>query len=323
MNGGSCLVVMYHYVRETGGTRFPGIRALAPALFEQQLDWLEATYTVIRPEALEAALDGGPALPPGAALVTFDDGFRDHYDTVFPRLCARGLSGVFFLGHASSARPSRLLPVHHTHLLLATLGPEAFGRAVLSECRVGAPVAGPGGVFGADHWENADDRAIKHLLHYELPFDEAERVLDALCRRHLGDPAVLARDLYLDPRMAGEMARGGMTFGYHTRTHRMLSRLSVDEQRGQLSAGVGWIQELTGQARVPFCYPWGGPRTYTAETVRLVRETGYSSAFNTVRRRLHVGADNRFALPRFDTRDLPPHTSGEAEAVAAAMEDEA
>lgn len=316
---GSCLVVMYHYVRDTARTPFPGIRALAPDLFEQQLDWLQAHYAIVEPERFRAALDGEADLPPNAALLTFDDGFVDHAETVFPALRARGLSGVFFLSHVSSGPSPTLLTVHETHLLLAALGAEAFGRAVLAECASTAQVPPRGaGVFGVDRWEEADDRALKHLINYELPFTEAERVLATLCRRHLGDPEALARSLYLTEPAVREMARGGMVFGYHTRTHRMLSRLSVDEQQRELAGGVSWIRELTGQRDVPFCYPWGGPRTYTADTVRLLRDEGYALAFNTVRRRAHPGEDARFEIPRFDTRDLPPYTLGEADAVAAA-----
>jgi hypothetical protein len=71
------------------------------------------------------------------------------------------------------------------------------------------------------------------------------------------------------------------------------------------------VRALTGQAQVPFCYPWGGPKTYTRDTLDVLRRAGYSMAFNTVRRRIEVGRDGRFELPRLDTRDLPPYTEGE------------
>lgn len=319
MSNRTCMAVMYHYVRDSAATAFPHIRALSPAMFGQQLDWLQANYTVLDLPVLEEALRSGGDLPPNAAVLTFDDGFIDHYAAVFPELRRRGMSGVFFLSHVACTEPPRLLSVHQTQFLLAHLGAEAFGRAVLAECRVehSMPAAGRT-VFGADRWEAADERAVKNLLNYELPFDEAQRILDALFVRHIGDPAAFAREVYLTRAQVAEMARGGMTFGYHTRTHRMLSRLDADQQARELDAGPAWIREMTGQATVPFCYPWGGRQTYTAETVALLDRLGYSLAFNTVRRRLVAGVDSRFELPRLDTRDLPPYTSGERDALAAA-----
>jgi peptidoglycan/xylan/chitin deacetylase (PgdA/CDA1 family) len=322
VSGQACLVVMYHYVRDTSVTPFPDIRALAPEQFEQQLDWLERDYRLITVAELESAIGGGMPLPDRAALLTFDDGFVDHYAAVFPVLQARGLGGAFFLSHDACGAEPRLLAVHKTHFLLARLGASAFGRAVLEECSVARDWAGKargGRVFGADRWEESDDRAIKHLLNYEMPFAEAEQLLDVLFARHIGDADEFARRLYLTQSMVEEMARGGMTFGYHTRSHRMLSRLPDADQATELRDGVAWIRTLTGQSRVPFCYPWGGTRTYTAETLRLLQQYGYSLAFNTVRRRCAPLQDGRYELPRFDTRDLPPYTSGEHDAVAAAM----
>ena len=62
--------------------------------------------------------------------------------------------------------------------------------------------------------------------------------------------------------------------------------------------------------------------TYTPDTVRLLAELGYSVAFNTVRRRVDTASVRRYELPRLDTRDLPPHTSGDEAAAMAAAEGE-
>lgn len=309
----SCLVAMYHYVRDTTTTAFPDIRALSPALFEQQLDWISRDHTIVGLDAIEGAMTGERALPPNAALLTFDDGFVDHHETVLPVLRRRGLTGVFFLAFDACGPSPRVLGVHKTQFLLARLGVDRLAAAVRDACRTDlvtetsrARVA----ASGADRWERADERAIKDLLNHELPMAESERVLEALFEAHLGSERTFASALYLSEAMIREMAAAGMAFGYHTRTHPMLSRLTPDAQAGELRDGVGWIRDLTGQARVSFCYPWGGPRTYTPDTVRLLERAGYSVAFNTVRRTCVVTRDGRFELPRLDTRDLPPYTTG-------------
>ena len=319
----SCLVVMYHYVRDSAATAFPDIRALSPALFERQLDWLQAEYTLIDLPRLEAALDDTAALPDNAALLTFDDGFVDHYETVLPVLTARGLRGAFFLTEDACGASPRLLSVHKVQFLIARLGVEAFGRAVLQACDAAGLSALAGReVLGIDRWDDEGARTIKQLVSHQLPFDEAERVLEQLFARHIGDSSAFARRLYLNEAMVREMAAAGMTFGHHTRTHRLLARLSAAEQQAELAAGVAWIRGLTGQATVSFCYPWGGPHTYTRDTVRILREAGYSTAFNTVRRRLSLTEDGRYELPRVDTRDLPPYTAAEpAPAPAFSTED--
>lgn len=323
MSDGTCLVVMYHYVRDTTGTAFPEIRALAPALFARQLDWLQEHYTLIDEAVLEAALSDDAPLPRNAALLTFDDGLVDHHETVLPLLRARGLRGTFFVAEDACGPDPRLLAVHKAHFLLARLGAARFGRAVLQACDAGDSMPAQGReVLGRDQWEEDDVRAIKHLISHELPFAVAERALENLFAEHVGDSGAFARQLYLSAAMIQEMAEAGMTFGHHTRTHRMLARLPVEEQARELRGGVEWIRALTGQDTVPFCYPWGGPHTYTRDTVRILRGSGYSLAFNTVRRRLHLD-DQRYELPRIDTRDLPPYTTSEPAPAPAFSADEA
>lgn len=95
MNPTACCVVMYHYVRDARRTPFPVLNALAVADFEAQLDFLQSRFTVIDYPTFERLLagdgpDGGPS-----ALLTFDDGFVDHWQTVFPILTRRQLGGYF------------------------------------------------------------------------------------------------------------------------------------------------------------------------------------------------------------------------------------
>jgi peptidoglycan/xylan/chitin deacetylase (PgdA/CDA1 family) len=313
----TCLAVMYHYVRDSTATPFPRIRALAPALFEQQLDWLQREYTLIGLDTLEAACHGRSPLPERAALLTFDDGFTDHYETVFPILRRRGLSGVFFLARQPYETPG-MLGVHKVQFLLAHLGAQGLTDAVRGEheSALAAAASGPDVVFGADRWEHADERSIKTLLNYELPIEEAGHILDTLFARHLGSQEAFARKLYLSAPMVTEMASAGMSFGYHTHSHRMLSRLTESEQESELRAGVEWIAQLTGQATVSFCYPWGGARTYTRKTLQLLERYGYSVAFTSERRRADVSRDPAMELPRIDTRDLPPYVAEDAAAEA-------
>ncbi|HXD19223.1 MAG TPA: polysaccharide deacetylase family protein [Vicinamibacterales bacterium] len=309
--GNRCLAVMYHYVRDSDATPFPAIRALPPALFEQQLDWLQEQYHVISLDELLAAIERAAPLPADAAILTFDDGFVDHYTTVWPILRRRGIGGVFYLAQLPYGTTPRVLGVHKVHFLLARLGAEGFAAALARECHptAGRADAADGRIFGIDSWEHADERTLKNLLNYELPLETAERVLDALFDRWIGPEESFARELYLSESMVAEMAATGMAFGYHTRSHRMLSRLTVDQQQCELRDGVGWIKALTGQSHVSFCYPWGGPRTYTTDTTTILRDCGYTAAFTSVRRRVDLDADRRFELPRVDTRDLPPYTS--------------
>ena len=303
-----CTVVMYHYVRNVEATPFTGIKALSVADFERQLDWLQAQRTVIDYATFEALLDGQARVEGPTALLTFDDGFVDHYEAVFPVLKQRGLSGVFFLAGMPMDVPPGLLNVHRTHFLLARLGMSAMMREVAKELADGAADGTLPSRDGVYRYDERHDRSLKQLLNYELPFDVADVVLGRLFERHLGSPSAFASGLYLSKAMVDEMVRAGMTFGWHTQTHRVLSRLDRQAQARELAGGLTLVRDLTGQPRVPFCYPYGHAHTYNQDTLELLQELGYASAFTVVRRAVRFNAPglSRYELPRYDCKDLPP-----------------
>lgn len=69
-----------------------------PAAFEAQLaDLARRRRPVIAPEDLVAALSGAAPLPPGAVLVTFDDGHASVLSEAAPRLARRGMAAVAFV----------------------------------------------------------------------------------------------------------------------------------------------------------------------------------------------------------------------------------
>jgi peptidoglycan/xylan/chitin deacetylase (PgdA/CDA1 family) len=306
MSGAPCTIVFYHYVRDVEQTPFPGIKGLSVAEFEAQVDWLAQRYDIIDGPAFERAMLSGRGFDSPTALLTFDDGFVDHFANVFPVLHRRRLGGIFFLVGATLGDRPRLASVHKTHFLLSHLGADRFaGEVSASLANEGVAVTdGARDREGVYRYDEAPDVRVKRILNYDAPYPVVERVLSTLFARHLGDEDGFARRLYLTAPQVREMSAGGMTFGYHTCSHPVLSRLDRDGQRRELCDGVTLIQGLTGQRSVSFCYPYGFTHTYNADTLAALEEFGYSMAFNTVRREARFGEEARYELPRFDTRDV-------------------
>ena len=123
-------VVMYHYVRPVRESAFPELKALEIELFLSQLDYLATHYQIISPANLRASLAGSEQLNANACLLTFDDGYSDHYHTVFPALRSRGLSGLFF-APAQSLLERQPLKVNKLQFVLASAAdPEALATEI-------------------------------------------------------------------------------------------------------------------------------------------------------------------------------------------------
>ena len=70
--------------------------------------------------------------------------------------------------------------------------------------------------------------------------------------------------------------------GGHTKTHAILSHVTLAQQREEIASNRAELKEWTGREVRSFAYPNGQPsRDFTEESVRLVGESGYEVAFTT------------------------------------------
>src|SRR5688500_8938666 len=87
--------IMYHYVRPDHPD-LPYFRHLHVDDFRKQLDHFQRDFHVLSLEELSHALSSGRPVPNGIVL-TFDDGFKDHYRFVLPELAKRDIPGIFYV----------------------------------------------------------------------------------------------------------------------------------------------------------------------------------------------------------------------------------
>jgi len=111
-------IVMYHYVRPIKESSYPLIKGLELESFKKQLNYLEKNYKIISMEALIDFVKNDVRLPNNPCLLTFDDGYKDHYLYVFPELKKRGLQGSFFPA-AQTILEEKVLDTNKIHFILA------------------------------------------------------------------------------------------------------------------------------------------------------------------------------------------------------------
>lgn len=293
----SLTVMMYHYVRDPGdeaeaGSEIPG---LPVTHFETQLDELARRHEMIGWPDLRAGLSGEKSLPPGACLLTFDDGLRDHYLNVFPALRSRGLSGLFF---ALARGPGDGLALgHKIHFLLARLGVERLRQAVWLRLKPEARAAyeraeeryGASGYAGG---ESPEVGVLKSVLQRELS-PEAESLLSQLFEEHIGSEAETAREFYLTRDQIAEMAANGMNLGGHSRSHPWFDWVSAAGQAEEIEASAVWLREVEAGPWA-FAYPYGG---HSPESPGLLLAHDFAAAFTTVEQ---VNHSDPFFIGRVD-----------------------
>lgn len=304
--------MMYHYVRPPEAP-FPQLKSRSLQDFRGQLDYLQMRHNMVTMEDVLAAIDGHQTLPQQAALLTFDDGYSDHYRYVFPELLTRKITGAFYVP-ACTIRERKLLSVNKIHLLLATLSDVSaivgtIDRAVDDAHGRGQPDVQTAQAYRheymkASRLDTAEVIYVKRMLQHALPEAFREEILDQLLRRFVtSDERALADEFYASAANLAEMRSAGMHIGGHGDRHLWLNRCSVEECAQEVAASRALLKSLgVKEAELTFCYPYGG---FTADTIECVKREGFRAAVTTEVAIAGLATANRFRLPRLDTIDLP------------------
>lgn len=303
---------MYHFVRELERSRYPGIRGLSVAGFRGQLEYTLRYYNVVCMEQVIGAVQGNPdALPPRALLLTFDDGYIDHYLNVLPILNELGLQGSFF-PPARAISENHILDVNKIHFVLACVrDPRESVQFIFDELdrnreRLGLEANSYyyKNLSGDSRYDTPDVTFIKRILQRELPEPFRAELIDRLFRRYVtADEAAFSAGLYMNVDQLRYLVRAGMFVGSHGYDHYWLNTLAPADQAREVDLSLRFLAGIgVDTARWVMCYPYGG---YNASLLQIVRDRGCVLGLTTEVAIADLARCDPLTLPRLDTNDLP------------------
>lgn len=311
-SGNHVTIVMYHYVRELPYTLYPEIKGLRTGEFEAQLGYMQHHYSFTTVEDVTAVLQGRcKHLPKNAALLTFDDGYMDHYSDVFPLLQRLGIQGGFF-PPARVIAENTVLDVNKIHFLLASTPIERLVKHLLLEID---SVEGDAGVLAssaymdkygehASRWDSSEVVFFKSMLQKVLPEGVRTRILNRLFEQHIGvSESVFSHDLYMSVEQMSLMRRSGMAFGSHGYGHYWLGTLSYEQQLSEIRKSMEFLEEIGVSLNDwIMCYPYG---SYNQDTLDILKRFGCAMGLTTKVDVAVLAPESALELPRLDTNDLP------------------
>jgi peptidoglycan/xylan/chitin deacetylase (PgdA/CDA1 family) len=303
---------MYHYVRDLERSQFPGIKGLSVERFCRQLDYIQACYVPIAAEDLLEALSSPKKdLPPNAILLTFDDGYSDHFANVLPVLNVRGIQGCFF-PPAQAVLEHRVLDVNKIQFVLATVRDVGtlldqvffFLAEFRSEYELETKEAYLLASKAEHRYDTREVTALKRLLQRELPERVRTEIVRRLFAEHVtADETAFACELYMSVDQIACMRRHGMHIGSHGYAHAWLDHISPEAQAVEIDRSFDFLQKLgIGRDERSMCYPYGG---YNDSLLQVLRARQCRMGFTVETRIADLDVDDRLTLPRVDTNDLP------------------
>jgi peptidoglycan/xylan/chitin deacetylase (PgdA/CDA1 family) len=209
----------------------------------------------------------------------------------------------------------RMLNVHRGHLLQARLGAARFRDEFERALEACGPVAlEPVERLGLRDLHVYDDpptRRFKTLLNFEVPYARLDAILARMFERFVGDEREVVPKVYMSADDLRRCLDAGLELGGHGHRHRVLSRLTEEEQREEIAVPADYFRAAFGLSGMPWAYPWGFAGTWTATTARLLEDAGFACAATMVRAIVKPpDLQSRWELPRFDVKDVFDETGG-------------
>lgn len=304
-------IIMYHYVRELEYSRYPQIKGLEYRLFKEQIEFLCHNFNIITMEELIAAYEESYELPENAALLTFDDGYADHYSYVFPILNDKKIQGSFYIP-GKTFTEGKVLDVNKIHFILASGKIEYileqlyklldFYRGKEFDYASNEELFQQYGVM--TRFDSKEVNFVKKSLQTALPERLRNIITNQLFEEIVGVSELeFAKELYMNRDQIACMKRNGMFIGLHGYDHYWLGNLTEKEAEADIDKALDCMQDYIDPKKWVLNYPYG---SFNENVIESIRKRGCCLAMATECRTALVPADSRYTLPRLDTNDFPP-----------------
>lgn len=302
-------ILTYHGVSNDPAESFIDDGLVAPPVqtFEKQMDYMKRHYHVITFHEFFQIINNNQSelLDGRKAIITFDDGYKNNYDVVFPILKKRDLRATVFLV-TDCIEEGEMFWFEKISFLIKRTKKERLTLRTI-----------PG-----KRWSirRAKERlaAIRDIKRICKEVEDTERIciLNELCES-LGFETLKkgAPRIVLSWNEVIEMSEYGIEFGSHTLSHPVLTRLDDRRLEAELAESKKSIEEKIGQEVVSFAYPGG---THNQRVQEAVKKAGYSfglaynhglfhyppASFYNIDR---VLVEGEFSLPLFKLHLLTPN----------------
>ena len=304
----SISVVMYHYVREIKNSKYPNLKGLEYKTFKKQIDYFCKNFNILNNNDFIDIISSQKIPSKPSILLTFDDGYIDHYKYVFPYLKKKKIQGIFY-PPKKVIENKIVLDVNKIHFILEK---EQNRKKILTEIknylkRKNYKISIDKVTQEIDlrnRWDDKETILIKRLLQFYLPRIIREKTINHLFKKILNTSLKsFSKKIYMNSNHLKEMFSENMSFGSHGVNHRWMEHLTKKEQEKEIKDSINYFTRLKiVDKNFSFCYPYG---SFNQVTINLLKKYNISYSFTTKPKSINRrNISNYFTYPRFDTNDF-------------------
>lgn len=275
------LILVYHRVLPKI-TDNPLETIVSREAFITQTDLLAAKFPIVSlSEAISHCQRGAKNKEIKVAL-TFDDGYRDNYETAFPVLEKKGLPAAFFV---TTDYVGSDMPLWDWEAIMRLSYNANIDEVRTERCTL-------------------KRKEGESQLSFALRLFQAMRYTDALTLRSVMDflrqaaPACDFRDDgFMSWTQIKDMSGAGMEIGAHGASHRSLGSMPLAEASDEIIKSKLLIEENTQKDCCWFAFPFGSKRDYNEALIEKVKEAQFRACLLNIHGYNHMASDT-FCLKR-------------------------
>lgn len=295
---------MYHFIRNKNelGLKF---NFLDIKIFEEQINYFRSNFNLINIDDLLNFKE--ISSKKDAVLLTFDDGYIEHYDIVLPILKKNNIQGCFYI--PTSIIENNLLSVNKIQLIVLNTETElALSELfeIMKRYKSDFNLKSREEYFSLygikNRWDNIKVSFIKKMLQYVLPLPIRDLIIDELFVKFVKDKTNNL-SLYMSVKQIQDLYNEGMYIGGHTHNHYHLKNCSYPIQYKEIKKSIELLANIGIQhVNKSFAYPFG---SYNKDTISILSELNIHSSFCVK----HGSIDKTnlakcFELPRIDCNNI-------------------
>jgi len=257
-------VLTYHGIQEAKNS-VNDYCFIAQDIFDQQMKYLSENFEVKSPE--NAFIDSYTNKKP-VAVITFDDGFMNNYRYALPILKKYNLPATVFLSTGFVDTNDTIWFCKIIDII------ESCNQETIDWNGESINIKTPSDKKLASSKIQSELKS----LHPKLIDEKIEDLMRSVSREknYLKTPYEMLNRHALDAMTKSKL----ITFGAHTYSHAILSRISVAEAEVEVKKSLKDVERFTGKRCNLFAYPNGGVDDYGEYHKSFLKELGVSLVFS-------------------------------------------
>ena len=298
--------IMYHFIRNKN-KKFPNINSIDVNFFNKQIKYFKSKFNIITIQELIDSFENNYKIAQNSIILTFDDGYIDHFENVLEILLDNKVYGSFYPCITSSFKHKILIP-NKIHFILSKISEKKiyndlnlFIEKYQKLYKLKKLNFYKKNYFKPSVYDSEYKFYIKFMINIILPNKFSVKVSDYLFKKYITtDVRSFAKKLYLSKNHIIQLKKLDMHIGLHGYDHQSFNKLTISEINSQITLNKQYLSKINclDNDNLSIAYPYG---SYDIKINKCLIRHNIKLGLTTLPGPANLNKNDLLKIPRIDT----------------------